>query len=403
MSEFVGVGEVDGAAAAVRLVAARLDPDLLMANECERALHDAAAIEAMGATMKMLLAARLAETDAYKATSSVSPEAHIAGLVGGTAASVRSLIETAKQLGGLTATASAARAGSLSTAQVQAIASAATADPTAEHELIDDAARLSLGQLRDKCAKVIADADPDPEGRHARLRRQRRGRRYSTPDGFHHLHLQSTPEDLADVDVTLNAIVDELFKAARAKGEREPRDAYLADAIVEMARRARGAHGCKPSPTYTAVIRADLTALVNGRVGAGEMCEIAGIGPVPVEVVRQLLSDAVLKLVLTTGSEVRNVTSLGRGPNAAMKVALLWEQPTCSVERCGRRARLEADHTTGAEYVKTRHTRLDELDRLCDQHHDKKTYDGWGLVPGTGVRPMVPPDDPRHPSRCRAP
>ena len=243
MSEFVGVGEVDGAAAAVRLVAARLDPDLLMANECERALHDAAAIEAMGATMKMLLAARLAETDAYKATSSVSPEAHIAGLVGGTAASVRSLIETARQLGGLTATASAARAGSLSTAQVQAIASAATADPTAEHELIDDAARLSLGQLRDKCAKVIADADPDPEGRHARLRRQRRGRRYSTPDGFHHLHLQSTPEDLADVDVTLNAIVDELFKAARAKGEREPRDAYLADAIVEMARRARGHSG----------------------------------------------------------------------------------------------------------------------------------------------------------------
>ena len=106
----------------------------------------------------------------------------------------------------------------------------------------------------------------------------------------------------------------------------------------------------KPSLTYTAVIRADLAALVNGRVGAGEVCEIAGLGPVPVEVARRLLGDAVLKLVLTVGSDVRNVTSLGRGPNAAMKVALLWEQPTCSVERCGRRARLEADHTTGAEY-----------------------------------------------------
>jgi len=86
-----------------------------------------------------------------------------------------------------------------------------------------------------------------------------------------------------------------------------------------------------------------------------------------------------------------------------MKVALLWEQPMCSVEHCGRRARLEADHTTGAEFTKTNHTRLDELDRLCDQHHDKKTYDGWGLVLGSGLRPMVPPDDPRHPSRCRAP
>ena len=403
MSEFVGVGEVGGAAAAVRLVAARLDPDLLMANECERALHDAAAIESMGATMKMLLAARLAQTDAYKATSSVSPEAHIAGLVGGSPASVRSLIETARQLGGLTATASAARAGSLSTAQVQAIASAATADPTAEHELIDDAARLSLGQLRDKCAKVIADADPDPEGRHARLRRQRRGRRYSTPDGFHHLHLQSTPEDLADVDVTLNAIVDELFKAARARGAHESRDAYLADAsrrdgapsawgtrrqaLADVHRR----HPCRPHGAR------------DGRVGEGEVCEIAGIGPVPVAVVRKLLGDAVLKLVLTHGVDVRNVTSLGRGPTAAQKIALLWEQPTCSVERCGRRARLEADHTTGAEYATTRHTRLDELDRLCDQHHDKKTYDGWGLVPGTGVRPMVPPEHPRHPNHCTSP
>jgi len=405
LSQFVGVHEVEAAADAVRGVATRLASDLLLAHECERAMEDAAAIESMGATMKMLLAARLAETDAYKATSAVSPEAHIAGLVGGTAASVRSLIETAKQLGGLPATASAARAGSLSTAQVQAIASAATANPTAEHELLDDAARLSLGQLRDKCAKVIADADPDPEGRHARLRRLRRGRRYSTPDGFHHLDLQSTPEDLADVDVTLNAIVDELFKAARVRGEREPRDAYLADAIVEMARRARGVHPGrgKASPTYTAVIRADLTALVRGRVGEGEVCEIAGLGPMPVEVIRRLLGDAVLKLVLTTGTEVRNVTSLGRGPNAAMKVALLWEQPTCSVEHCGRRARLEADHTTGAEFTKTNHTRLDELDRLCDQHHDKKTYDGWGLVLGSGLRPMVPPDDPRHPSRCRAP
>ena len=107
--------------------------------------------------------------------------------------------------------------------------------------------------------------------------------------------------------------------------------------------------------------------------------------------------------MLTHWLEVRNVTSLGRGPTAAQKVALLWEQPTCSVERCGRRARLEADHTTGAEYATTRHTRLDELDRLCDQHHDKKTYDGWGLVPGTGVRPMVPPEHPATPEALHFP
>ncbi len=282
-------------------------------------------------------------------------------------------------------------------AQTQAIAAAATANPAAESELLAAAPKLTLGQLRERCAKAIADADPDPSERHNRLRRGRRARRYATADGFHHLHLQSTAEDLAEVDVTLNPIVDELFAAARKAGRREGREAYLADAVIEMARRARGAIGAKRSSTYTAVIRADLSALVAGRASGDEVCEIAGIGPVPVEIVRRLLGDSVLRLVLTNGVDVRSVTSLGRGPTAAQKIALLWEQPTCSVEHCGRRARLEADHTTGAEFTRTKHTRLDELDRLCEQHHDKKTHDGWGLVPGTGVRPMVPPEDRRHP------
>jgi len=41
--------------------------------------------------------------------------------------------------------------------------------------------------------------------------------------------------------------------------------------------------------------------------------------------------------------------------------------------------------------------------RIRDGHHDKKTYDGWALVAGSGKRPMVPPDDPRHPGRVRQP
>ena len=31
-------------------------------------------------------------------------------------------------------------------------------------------------------------------------------------------------------------------------------------------------------------------------------------------------------------------------------------------------------------------------------HHHQKTVHGWALVDGTGKRPMVPPDDPRHPN-----
>jgi hypothetical protein len=57
--------------------------------------------------------------------------------------------------------------------------------------------------------------------------------------------------------------------------------------------------------------------------------------------------------------------------------------------------RLEFDHRT--EWHKTHHTRIDEGDLICDHDHHLKTYFGWALVEGTGKRPFVPPDDPRHP------
>ena len=34
---------------------------------------------------------------------------------------------------------------------------------------------------------------------------------------------------------------------------------------------------------------------------------------------------------------------------------------------------------------------------MCDHDHDLKTYKGWALVEGTGIRAFVPPGDPRHP------
>jgi hypothetical protein len=66
------------------------------------------------------------------------------------------------------------------------------------------------------------------------------------------------------------------------------------------------------------------------------------------------------------------------------------------MQRGGRwRTRVEIDHRE--DWARTRHTRLDELDHLCALHHDLKTRLGWALVPGTGKRAFVPPDDPRHP------
>jgi hypothetical protein len=142
-------------------------------------------------------------------------------------------------------------------------------------------------------------------------------------------------------------------------------------------------------------VRADLAALVRGHLTTGEVCEIPGVGPVPVTEVRDLLGDATLHLVLTNGSAVANVTHLGRGPTAAQRIALLWQSPACTREGCPHRAHLENDHRR--PWADTHVTRLDGLDPLCGHDHDLKTYKGWALVTGTGPRPMVPPDHPDHP------
>jgi hypothetical protein len=102
-----------------------------------------------------------------------------------------------------------------------------------------------------------------------------------------------------------------------------------------------------------------------------------------------------VKLVVTKGVDVANVTHLGRGPTVAQKIAMWWHTPQCSELDCTRVQRIEFDHRE--EWRKTHHTRIDEGDGVCDHHHDLKTYYGWAFVEGTGKRAMVPPDDPRHP------
>lgn len=99
--------------------------------------------------------------------------------------------------------------------------------------------------------------------------------------------------------------------------------------------------------------------------------------------------------MLTKGTAVATVTHLGRGPTAAQRIALLWQSPACTREGCPHTVRLEIDHRH--PWAKDRVTRLENLDPLCHHDHALKTRQGWALIAGTGRRPMVAPDHPRHP------
>jgi hypothetical protein len=208
--------------------------------------------------------------------------------------------------------------------------------------------------------------------------------------------MRDNPEVGAVVMAAIEAVRDRLFRRARAEGRHEPSEAYAAGALVELV--AGG--GVKAGSRAKIIVRVDLPALLRGQVGPGEVCEVAGFGPVAVSALRDLIDtgDPFLAAVVTRGQKVVGVAHLGRRANAHQQTALEWLYPTCAVEGCTSVAWLENDHRV--DWAASHLTVLDLLDRLCSHHHDLKSLDGWGLVDGHGKRAFVPPDDPRRPGHA---
>ena len=400
-----------------------LDLDTLRADVCAAVTEfDAASLDrsdAVSALKEWTAIAHAAESAAALAAARIKvcgppPSAgardaseFIATQTGTTTAKAKERIETGTRLQHQNVTREHAAAGRLSPEQTAAITDAVAADPTAEATLLSMAQEASLGELRNKCAGTKA-AVTDLAEQERQVHAKRCIRRSRDRDGAEHLHAVGTKRDIALIDQALKPYVERRFQRARKEGVRESYEAYLFDAMVDMARDSLDG-SVAPAPKrknpirYLGLLRIDLESLVRGRPVSDELCEIAGLGPISVETARELLGESILKFVITKGVDVINVTHLGRGPNTAQKVALLWQLPECSRLGCPRRGRLEDDHKYGYEYAKTRHTRLDETEPLCDPDHDLKTHHGWALIEGTGKRLMVPPDDPRHPRFTQRP
>ncbi|HJU97274.1 MAG TPA: DUF222 domain-containing protein, partial [Jiangellaceae bacterium] len=403
-----------------------LDPDAVCGATARELWSQFDGIERLGSAGKTLLARRIAAThDGDRAGTPTAAES-LAKKAGTFTATAKEALDTSHRLAELPRVDSALRRGQLSPAQAAVIAGAAAADRTAERRLLELAGRASLAELREECARIRAAADPDPEATNRRIHTQRRCRHYTDAEGGWNLSARGTAHDGAAFTTVLDAISDQVFTAARRDGRHEPVEAYAFDALIAMANHAAapaqpaapangsaaaaadcsdgpaeqaraqaddvpepyaGGSAVTPAggdpgifrntggravwpvpprrwanPRYLALIRIDAAALRRGRVESDELCEIAGIGPIPVSAARDLLGQAIVKLVITNGVDVANITHLGRGPTAAQKIALLWTHPTCAAEGCHRR-RIEYDHRT--PWSQTRHTRLDELDGLC--------------------------------------
>jgi hypothetical protein len=370
-----------------------LDADAVPLFESAALWSEFDELERLAASAKLLLGRRVDESCTWRREGYRSAAEQMAARSGTSVASARKLLETSVRVADLPKTEAMVRTGALSPAKAGVVSSAAVVAPDCEDALLELAASAPYGVVRKASLRAKTSVGRDES--HERIRRERSLQEYVDDEGAWVLHARGPVEAGLAFRAAITPIIDRCFKEKREPDEREPREAYAFDALIGLATRHQPAEAKKSSGRYLGLVRVDLEAMRRGQVDGDEVCDIAGLGPIPVRVAKELLGDAVLKLVITKGVDVLHVTHLGRAPTVAQKCALWWQLPECTALDCTRTQRLEFDHRT--EWHKTHHTRIDDSDLLCDHDHHLKTHYGWALVEGTGKRPFVPPDDPRHP------
>jgi hypothetical protein len=377
---------------------AALDPGEVQAHEGRRLVELGARLERLGHAVRLAGTASIITAGTWEGEGDPTAASWVARTTGSSMSDAIGTVATARQLEELPVTAAAVRAGRLSPDQAKEVAGAAIADRLAEHRLLDQAAKGSLDELRNECKRTRAAADPDPEATHRRIHKARHVRTRTDTDGTWVMTVRGTPASGARILAGLRHRGDVIFREAHRAGRREPGEAYLFDALEELCADPGAGADRTPLPkgaSAKVIARVDWPALVRGRVVAGETCEIAGVGPVPVSIMRELCEDAFLAVVLTKGTDICSVTHLGRRHTALQVTALQWRDPECTRLGCSNTVRLEYDHRE--DWADTHVTKVDASDRLCKHDHRLKTEKGWLLEDGTGKRRLLPPDHPDHP------
>ncbi len=391
----------------LRSSVADLDPETLSGADAARLLAAFAEIERLGSAGRLLSARRVESSNVWRRSGHRSAAAHVAEATGTGIGPAITALETARHLGSLPATDEAVRQGKLSETQVNEIAGAAILRPEAEQSLVDAAGNQPLSVLKLRCRRVRASGQ-DQRATYDAIRKSRYLRHWTEGNGAVRFDARLTPDEGARLVAAVTGKTDQMAAAARRAGLDEPRKAVAVDALVSLAcRPAAGGEGHddrSAAPKATIHVRVDHAALVRGHVEAGELCEIPGVGPIPVEVARRLAVDSVLNVLVTDGVDVTTVAHSGRSIPAALGRALVERDPVCVVPGCDTREGLEIDHVR--PFAEGGPASLANLARLCHWHHYLKTHHGHLLErdgadggDGSGWRWTAPDDPPAVPRR----
>jgi hypothetical protein len=195
-----------------------------------------------------------------------------------------------------------------------------------------------------------------------------------------------------EVDRLLQALEPlrkQAFERSRVEGRRESQEAYRFDALIAL---VEGAGAAQSTPTGR--VRVDIRPLLTGKSEPGDICEIPGVGPVPVSHARQVLSHGLLELVLHDGKDVHTIVTRTRHVPEALRIAIEERDQTCKVRGCDCTDHLQRHHVE--EYAQHHITSYKVLGRVCPEHHDLITHRRYTIeVHDDGTWSLHPPDEQR--------
>jgi len=371
-------------------------------------LELACATERQASGMKLALAPMVLRRASWKEEGYRSEAAWWADRTRTTVPDAVGQLTTAKRLSGLPATAEAVRAGALSAVEARSVAAAAEADPAWEAELLGAAGSVRSSDLVHSARALSQAAKAARPGHRESLHKRRFLRFWTDEEGMVRMSAGLTPDEGAELFAAVRSRAYHVADEARQAGlGAEDQAAYDADALVGLAlgveRRAtfEGPVGTsRPRPRV--FVHVDLPALLRGHAGPGELCELAGFGPVPVSVARMWIGDSELSVVFKDGVDISRVRNLGRTISAATEAALVARDRTCVVPGCNVSIDLENDHYV-IPFCEGGATELWNMARICRFHHKLKTYDGFVLRGGPGRWEWIGPSDVADPAARAGP
>ena len=359
---------------------ATLDVECMGANGLRDFVRRMDRFERKAAGAKALAVGAMTRIGAWEDGSARSAADWVARETGVSWGAAGATVALGEGLRALPTTATALLKGRISETKAALVTKGASADPHAERELLALADHGSVKELRDAADRIVAASTGQVGDEQAAVHRTRYLKMWTASDSAFRIEGRLTKAAGAKVRAVLEPLMEVEFADARRQGRRESNDAYLADALVEMAERARAggrdagstrdAARRKP-PSATVIVRVDHAALVRGHVEGDEVSEVVGVGPVPISDVQQYMSDPMLKVLLTKGSEVVAASTMTRVVRSNLREALVERDRLCVVPGCGISKGLEIDHLV--PFAQGGPTSIDNLQRLCKHHHRLKT------------------------------